>query len=56
VTETSLEAEEENLEGEEQAKFLAFLRKMLQWRPADRLSAKELLQDPWLQLQAEIED
>lgn len=44
----SLEDEEENLEGEEKEVFLAFLRKMLQWRPEDRQSAKELLKDPWL--------
>ncbi|KAK0619995.1 kinase-like domain-containing protein [Immersiella caudata] len=56
VTETSLEAEEDNLEGEEQAEFLAFLRKMLRWRPADSLSAKELLNDPWLQRQVEAEE
>jgi serine/threonine protein kinase len=48
VVSSSLEDEEENLEGEEKAQFLAFIRKMLQWRPEDRLSAKELLGDPWL--------
>ncbi|KAL9117857.1 MAG: hypothetical protein Q9187_005600 [Circinaria calcarea] len=48
---TSLEAEEENLEGEEKALFLQFLRKMLQWRPEDRQSAKELMENPWLQME-----
>ncbi|KAF6824741.1 hypothetical protein CPLU01_10690 [Colletotrichum plurivorum] len=48
IPQTSLEEEEENLEGEEQASFLAFLRKMLQWRPEDRLSARELMEDAWL--------
>jgi len=50
VTETSLEAEEENMDegSEEKAKFLAFLRKMLQWRSKDRLPAIELLEDSWL--------
>ncbi|KAH6663297.1 putative serine/threonine protein kinase [Plectosphaerella plurivora] len=46
----SLEEEEENLEGDEKAEFLAFLRKMLQWRPEDRKSARELLNDPWLRV------
>ncbi|KAF2189938.1 kinase-like protein [Zopfia rhizophila CBS 207.26] len=48
---TSLESEEENLEGEEKALFLQFLRSMLQWEPRDRKSAKELIEDPWLQIQ-----
>ncbi|KAJ0415775.1 protein kinase [Aspergillus carlsbadensis] len=44
----SLESLEANLQGEDQASFLRFIRKMLQWRPEDRASAKELLSDPWL--------
>jgi serine/threonine protein kinase len=44
----SLESAEELLEGESKEKFLAFIRGMLQWRPEDRKTAKELLQDPWL--------
>ncbi|KAL2800487.1 CMGC protein kinase [Aspergillus keveii] len=28
--------------------FMDFMRGMLQWRPEDRKTAKELLQDPWL--------
>ncbi|OLN81064.1 Serine/threonine-protein kinase SRPK [Colletotrichum chlorophyti] len=48
VLESSLEDEEENLQGEEKAEFLTFLRKMLQWKPEDRLSARELMEDPWL--------
>lgn len=48
VPRTSLEEEEENLEGEEQSSFLRFIRRMLQWLPEDRKSAKELLEDPWL--------
>lgn len=47
VSEAGLESEEENLEGEEQAQFLAFIRRMLRWQPEDRASAAELLQDPW---------
>jgi serine/threonine protein kinase len=48
LSDTSLETEEENLEGDEQTQFLVFIRKMLQWRPEDRASASELLKDPWL--------
>ena len=28
--------------------FLAFVKGMLQWRPEDRKTAKDLLEDPWL--------
>ncbi|KAI9678157.1 MAG: hypothetical protein M1817_006102 [Caeruleum heppii] len=44
----SLEASEENLEGEDKILFLQFVRKMLQWVPEERKSAEELLKDPWL--------
>jgi serine/threonine protein kinase len=44
-----LEEEEKYFEGEEKRMFLAFLRKMLQWRPEDRQTAKELLTDPWFE-------
>ncbi|EEQ87765.1 serine/threonine protein kinase [Blastomyces dermatitidis ER-3] len=44
----SLEASEEFLEGRNKEMFLAFMRGMLQWRPEDRKTAKELLEDPWL--------
>ncbi|KAM3540022.1 hypothetical protein ARSEF1564_007048 [Beauveria bassiana] len=43
----SLEASEENLEGSSKEKFLNFIRGMLQWRPEDRKTAKQLLEDPW---------
>ncbi|RFU34991.1 hypothetical protein B7463_g1352, partial [Scytalidium lignicola] len=49
IQKTSLEEEEENLEGDEKIKFIRFLRKMLQWLPEDRKSAKELMNDPWLE-------
>jgi serine/threonine protein kinase len=39
---------ETNLEGEDKERFLQFMRKMLQWEPAQRSTTKELLQDPWL--------
>jgi hypothetical protein len=47
----TLEEEEENLEGEQKACFLAFIRRMLQWRPEQRPSASELLRDPWLKME-----
>ncbi|TKA70545.1 hypothetical protein B0A49_05806, partial [Cryomyces minteri] len=37
-----------SLQGEDKLLFLAFVRKMLQWLPEDRRTAKELLEDPWL--------
>lgn len=49
VERTTLEEEEDELEGAEKTSFLAFVRKMLQWRPEDRPSARELIEDPWLQ-------
>ncbi|KFZ14716.1 hypothetical protein V502_05935 [Pseudogymnoascus sp. VKM F-4520 (FW-2644)] len=45
---TSLERSEEFLEGKSKDMFLDFIRGMLQWRPEDRKTAKELLEDPWL--------
>ena len=48
IEQTSLEDEEETLEVEEKKVFMQFLEKMIQWRPEDRLSAKELMEDPWL--------
>ena len=47
-TGVSLELSEEFLEGENKEMFIAFIRGMLQWRPEDRKTAKDLLQDPWL--------
>ncbi|KAJ8132004.1 hypothetical protein O1611_g1615 [Lasiodiplodia mahajangana] len=45
----SLEATEINLDGEDQRRFLEFVRKMVHWDPAQRSTAGELFQDPWLQ-------
>ena len=42
---------EENLEGSEQEAFLDFMRSMLRWLPEDRLSAEELLQHKWLEVE-----
>lgn len=39
---------ETNLQGKEKDVFLCLMRKMLQWDPARRSTAKELRQDPWL--------
>jgi serine/threonine protein kinase len=44
----TLEKSEENLDGEEKEEFLQFVRCMLQWRPEDRWTAKELLGHPWM--------
>jgi serine/threonine protein kinase len=35
-----------SLEGEDKLLFLDFVRKMLQWLPEDRATAKELMEDP----------
>ena len=50
IEQTSLEQSEEILNGENKRLFLEFMRGMIQWRPEDRKTAKELLQDPWLQM------
>ena len=44
----SLEESEGNLEGSNKEAFLSFVRKMVQWRPEDRQTANQLLQDDWL--------
>ncbi|KAK4133834.1 CMGC protein kinase [Trichocladium antarcticum] len=36
------------LEGEKKEAFLKFVRGMLQWRPEDRKTAAQLVDDPWL--------
>lgn len=46
VPDNSLEGSEERLEGDNKKAFLEFMRSMLQWRPEDRKTAKDLLQDP----------
>ncbi|KAK0384662.1 hypothetical protein NLU13_8748 [Sarocladium strictum] len=37
------------LDGEEKALFIQFARRMLTWAPEERATARELLDDPWLQ-------
>ncbi|KAB8207596.1 hypothetical protein BDV34DRAFT_223501 [Aspergillus parasiticus] len=44
----SLESSARFLEGRNKEIFLAFIRGMLQWKPEDRKTARELLEDPWL--------
>ncbi|KAL2261956.1 hypothetical protein VTK26DRAFT_2913 [Humicola hyalothermophila] len=39
---------ETNLQGEDKERFLQLMRRMLQWAPEDRSTAKELLRDAWL--------
>ncbi|KAG6197735.1 hypothetical protein E4U50_007833 [Claviceps purpurea] len=43
-----LEQRETVLEGEDRDCFLRFMKKMLQWEPEKRSSAKELLEDEWI--------
>lgn len=45
---TSLEESEEILQGSDKEAFLRFMRKMIQWRPEDRQTASQLLEDDWL--------
>lgn len=49
---TSLEEEEKLLDGEEKTEFLRFIRRMLQWDPANRPSARELVNDPFLHIES----
>ncbi|KAM3549902.1 hypothetical protein ARSEF4850_008610 [Beauveria asiatica] len=48
---TSLEEQETLLTGDDKKHFLELMRKMLQWGPERRSTARELLQDAWLQEQ-----
>ncbi|CAG7934789.1 unnamed protein product [Penicillium salamii] len=50
ILSTTLEQREEFLQGEQQQLFLNFMRRMLQWQPEKRSSARELLADEWLLL------
>ncbi|PMB69066.1 SRSF protein kinase 2 [Beauveria bassiana] len=44
----TLEQRETTLSGEDKADFLRFMRRMLQWEPEERSSAKNLAQDDWI--------
>ncbi|KAB5578690.1 serine threonine protein kinase, CMGC group [Coniochaeta sp. 2T2.1] len=47
----SLEEIETSLEGQSREKFLAMMRKMLQWEPSKRASARVLAEDQWIREQ-----
>jgi serine/threonine-protein kinase SRPK3 len=51
VPEVSLEMAAKRLEGDKNALFLDFIRKMLDWMPEKRHTAGRLLDHPWLQTQ-----
>ncbi|KAK1827511.1 CMGC protein kinase [Podospora conica] len=38
----------QHLEAKDRPKYVAFLKSILKWRPEDRKTARELLDDPWL--------
>ncbi|KNG79982.1 protein kinase [Aspergillus nomiae NRRL 13137] len=37
-----------NIHGDDKTMFIEFVKRMIKWRPEERSTAKELLQDPWL--------
>lgn len=43
------------LQGEDKRLFIEFASKMLRWLPEDRLTAKELYNDPWLNFRPEVD-
>lgn len=45
---TPLEQRETTLEDEDKESFLRMMRRMLQWEPEKRSSAKELAEDEWI--------
>jgi serine/threonine-protein kinase SRPK3 len=51
VPEVSSEMAAKRLEGDKNALFLDFIRKMLDWMPEKRHTAGRLLDHPWLQTQ-----
>ncbi|KAF7896477.1 hypothetical protein EAF00_006491 [Botryotinia globosa] len=44
----NLEKSEMRLEGRNKEVFLQMMRGMLQWRPEDRKTAKQMLEEPWI--------
>ena len=48
IPKINLKGVEKRLDGEEKKLFLDFVRKMLKWKPEERSSAKDLLDDLWL--------
>jgi len=49
IPERSLESSEKHLSGNDKILFLECIRKMLQWVPEHRQSARQLLNDPWFE-------
>jgi serine/threonine-protein kinase SRPK3 len=43
-----LELREKTLQGEEKARFLRFVNKMLRWEASERSPAHELVNDEWI--------
>ena len=37
-----------NIHGEDKRMFIEFVKRMIKWRPEERSTAKELINDPWL--------
>ncbi|PSK42124.1 hypothetical protein B9Z65_4038 [Elsinoe australis] len=52
----SLENFDSSMDGEKKVAFLKFMRRMLQWKPEARVTAKQLLDDPWLNSPPDEED
>ena len=48
IPDISLETSEKQLSGEKKAFFLDFMRKILQWVPEKRQTARQLLNHSWL--------
>lgn len=48
IPDVTLKALGAKIEGTDKEGFYRFLRKALQWRPEDRPTARELLNDEWL--------
>ncbi|UDD65165.1 hypothetical protein AFCA_012359 [Aspergillus flavus] len=48
IPDQSLEMSEKFLNGRNKEMFLTFRRVTSQWKPEDRKTARELLEDPWL--------
>lgn len=44
----SLDSLEQRLSGGEKEDFIRFMKCMLKWLPEERMTAKQLLQHPWL--------
>ncbi len=43
------------LQGEDKRLFIDLASKMLRWLPKERLTAKELYNDPWLNFRPEVD-